>query len=245
MITDIRTVIWKEWKEYLLQYGSLRKAILNILILVGLLGIFLPLQTGRAWLESWVPLYWIWLPILLVISVTTDSIAGERERHTLETLLASRLPDQAILFGKIVAAVIYGCGLLFVGLLLGWLTVNIAHWDGRLSFYRAPVFLSIILVSLLGSLLVAALGTLVSIRAATVRQAYQTLTIPLVIIALLPSLAILVLPADLQTRLFTALFKGDASGTIALVGALVLVLADSILLGLAMARFRRARLILS
>ena len=243
MITDIRTVIWKEWKEYLLQYGSLRKAILNLLMLVGLLGIFLPLQTGRAWLESWVPLYWIWIPILLVITVTADSIAGERERHTLETLLASRLPDRAILFGKIVAAVLYGCGLLLLGLLLGWLTVNIVYWDGRLSFYRAPVFLSIILVSLLGTLLVAMLGALVSIRAATVRQAYQTLVIPLMLIALLPS-AVLLLPADLQTRLFTALFKGDVSGAIALVGALILALADAVLLGMVMARFRRTRLVL-
>ena len=34
---------------------------------------------------------WMWFSLLLVINVVADSFAGERERHTLETLLASRL----------------------------------------------------------------------------------------------------------------------------------------------------------
>ena len=34
-----------------------------------------------------------------------DGIPGERERHTLETLLASRLSDRSILLGKVMAAV--------------------------------------------------------------------------------------------------------------------------------------------
>jgi ABC-2 type transport system permease protein len=242
MITDIRTVVWKEWREYLLQYGSWRKAALNLLMLVGLMGIFLPLQSGQRWLDSWIPLYWLWLPIFLVINVTTDSVAGERERHTLETLLASRLPDRAILFGKLLAAVTYGCTLLFAGLLLGVVTINLVHWDGRLAFYRPVVFLSMVLVTLLGSLLVAVTGVLVSMRASTVRQAFQMMTIPLVVLMVVPSLVILILPEAWQRQLFTALFNGDAAGTIVLVAVGLFLLADLLLLRLAIGRFRRTKL---
>jgi ABC-type Na+ efflux pump permease subunit len=49
----------------------------------------------------------------------TDSIAGERERQTLETLLASRLPDRAILLGKVAAITLLGWLLLALGALPG------------------------------------------------------------------------------------------------------------------------------
>ena len=51
---------------------------------------------------------------MMVSSLVADSFAGERERHTLETLLASRLPDRAILAGKLLVpvAVAWGAALL-------------------------------------------------------------------------------------------------------------------------------------
>src|SRR5690349_13779533 len=97
MINDFKAILWKEWHEHILQYGSLTKWLLNMAMLVGLIGIFLPLQFGRTAVESVTLLFWLWIPLLTVTSSITDSIAGERERHTLETLLASRLSDSAIL----------------------------------------------------------------------------------------------------------------------------------------------------
>ncbi|MCS6827529.1 MAG: ABC transporter permease subunit [Caldilinea sp.] len=52
------------------------------------------------------------LPLVLSAILSADSLAGERERRTLETLLASRLSEQAILLGKMSAAVVLGWMLL-------------------------------------------------------------------------------------------------------------------------------------
>ena len=60
-----------------------------------------------------------------------DSFAGERERHTLETLLASRLSDRAILFGKIAACIAYGWLMAMLCVLVGTITENVSHWEGQ------------------------------------------------------------------------------------------------------------------
>ena len=115
MIADLWTVMWKEWKELFVQRGSMRGGLLRLVIVIGVLGIVPPLQAGREWVDSPMVLAFAgWMPLLLVTSVVADSFAGERERHTLETLLASRLPDRAILFGKVGTAVSYGWGLTMV-----------------------------------------------------------------------------------------------------------------------------------
>lgn len=88
MIADISTVLWKEWKEILSEGRGRGKV--SVLILVGVVGIILPWQIGRTWIESPMVLaYWAWVPMFLVMPVIADSFAGERERHTLETLLGA------------------------------------------------------------------------------------------------------------------------------------------------------------
>ena len=181
MVGDIVTVVWKEWKQVLSWGGSRGKMV--PLLFVGVLGVFLPLQMGRAWVESPMALvYWAWLPMFLVISMISDSFAGERERHTLETLLASRLSDRAILFGKAAAAVGYGLGITWASLLLGLVTVNVVHGHGKPLFYPTMVGLGIVVLSPLCVALVAGTGVLVSLRAATVRHAQQTLSIAIVVL---------------------------------------------------------------
>ncbi len=46
MMVDIRTIVWKEWRE-ILRGGSRGKV--GLLLFVGVFGILLPLQMGRAW----------------------------------------------------------------------------------------------------------------------------------------------------------------------------------------------------
>lgn len=174
MIGDIATVMWKEWKEILL-FRSRRGRFGNIvgrLMLLGVFGVYLPLISGREWATS--PLMlgaWAWVPYLLIVSVIADSFAGERERHTLETLLASRLPERAILFGKIGAALGCGWGVALISLLLSLITVNIAFADDGLLIYPAPTLAAILVLSLLVSLLAASLDVLVSLRASSLQQA--------------------------------------------------------------------------
>src|SRR3989442_10278707 len=118
-MNDIWTMIWKESKDLLFQ-GGWRAWILPVL-LVGILGVYLPLQFGLQWLElSPIELVVVlWIPFFVIITFIGDAIAGERERHTLETLLASRISDRAILLGKGVAPVGYGWGIGLVGRRLG------------------------------------------------------------------------------------------------------------------------------
>jgi ABC-2 type transport system permease protein len=234
--------MWKEWKEILSGGGSRGKV--GVLIFVGILGIFLPLQMERAWVESPIMLaYWTWVPLFLVTSVIADSFAGERERHTLETLLASRLSDRAILFGKVGAAVGYGVAITWLSLLLGLVTANLAYGQGKLLLYPVTVGLGIVGLSLLGAGLAAGAGVLISLRAATARQAQQTLSIAIMVLFFVPTFGARALPEEWKARLFETFMAMDITGLV-MTAVVILAMLNVGLLVAAMTRFRRAQLIL-
>ncbi len=243
MITDIFTILWKEYKEIFSQRPNLRGGWSSVLIFTFVFGILLPAEMGAKWVTSSLNLfYWDWVPFLMVSSVVADSFAGERERHTLETLLASRLSDRAILFGKLLASIFYGWGLTLAGVLVGLITVNVLHGNGHLLIFPVWLGLSILVASFLISSLAACLGVLISLHASTVRQAQQTLSlitfIPLALILLLP-----LLPEGVDIAISNLVTR--ASGfVIPLIGFSFLLLLDIALLIAALARFQRNRLIL-
>lgn len=242
MSADIMTVMWKDLKETLFQGGGRGK--FGLLLYGAVFGIFLPMQTGIAWLQQPLLLvYWVWIPLFLVSAVIADSFAGERERHTLETLLASRLSDRAILLGKVGAAIVYGWGLSMACVLIGVVTINIANWHGVFLFYTWDVFIGILLISFLGSGLAACAGVLVSLRAATVRQAQQTMSISIMVGFFALIFGLQALPSDWKVFLVTE-FSEVSLGVIIIFVSIGLLLLDLILLAVSMARFKRARLIL-
>src|SRR5512135_723452 len=111
IFADIFTTMWRDFREQFFSAGNRRGGWMNVAIMVGVAGLWFPLQTGREWFTSWLAVYTACFPIMTVVTLVADSFAGERERHTLETLLASRLPDRAIVLGKLLAAASYGWGL--------------------------------------------------------------------------------------------------------------------------------------
>jgi ABC-2 type transport system permease protein len=243
MFADLLTVLWKEIRELLALNAGFRGGRYGMLIFAAVFGVLMPLQSGPAWVTSPVSLvYWAWVPFLLVSGVTADAFAGERERHTLETLLASRLPDRAILFGKIAAGIGYGWGITLACVLISLLTINIAHGQDGLLLYRASTGLGILAISFLVAALSSGLGVLVSLRAATVRQAQQTFSIAFFLL-FVPAFAFPFLPPELQARLAELVMRTDPD---ALLGWAIALLAgvDALVMGLAMRRFQRARLIL-
>jgi len=252
MLGDIWTVIWKEWREILHQRGSIRATVLGQFWLVIFVALYFSLQAGREWLETAASLQlWCLLPMMLVITIIPDSFAGERERHTLETLLASRLSEPAIVLGKIGAAVSYGCGLTLLASLVSMVTANMMNWNGTLRFYPVGVFLAGIGASLLTATLAASLGVLISLRAATVRQAQQSLGLAIaffIIIVLVTvllielSFGLFLLPGDWQASATT--LKAASSTEVVLIGVLLLILLDLSLIAIAIRRFKRTRLIL-
>jgi ABC-2 type transport system permease protein len=243
MFRDLTTVIWKEGKEILGQRGRFKGGRLGLLVFLAVFGVVMPLQNGPDWVRSpLVMIYWAWVPFLLASGVVADSFAGERERHTLETLLASRLTDRAILAGKIGAAVLYAWGLTLICVLAGAAAITVVHGRGRILFYAAPVAAGIFALTFLVALLASGLGVLISLRAATVRQAQQAFSVAFLLL-FIPLFILPLLPADLKARLFVAV-----SGIKALAAALAVIgglaVADAVVLIIADARFRRSRLIL-
>lgn len=86
MDSDFITVLQKELKEIALE-RSIGGSGFRPLILVAVLGVFVPLRMGP---ERFFSVSGLLAPTLfaavVVTAVIADSFAGERERHTLETL---------------------------------------------------------------------------------------------------------------------------------------------------------------
>lgn len=242
MIADLGTVMWKELKEVLTLSGGRTKW--GLLVFVGLFGVFMPLQMGREWVESPVALaYWSWIPLLLVNSTIADAFAGERERRTLETLLASRLSDRAILFGKIFAAMAYACGIAWVSVLTGLVTVNVTQGHGELLMYSPGLALGIVGLGILASGLGSGAGVLVSLRASTVRQAQLTLSRISIALIFIPIFGVQAMPSAWKMHLVRMAADIDLAHAV-LLAVIVLVAGNVAFFAAAMARFRRARLIL-
>src|SRR5512147_1623928 len=128
MIADVLTVAGKELRE-IFTFGDARgRSKYSLLVLILIFGIVIPLQNGRDWVESPINIMvWAWMPFLWVSGIVADLFAGERERHTLEALLATRLSDQAILFGKLLAAMAYGFLLTWIIMFASVITINISY----------------------------------------------------------------------------------------------------------------------
>lgn len=243
MTGDAYTMAWKEWKELLAPQGRFRGGAMNLLLLLGIFGIAMPWQFGRAWVESpMMLLYWGWVPLLLLSNVVVDAFAGERERHTLETLLATRLPDRAILFGKIGAAVAYALAIAAASLLLGVVTVNVLVRPERLLLYPPATLAGALAMNVLGAALIAGLGVLVSLRSASVRQAGQLMGIAVLVVGFAPVLGVRALSAYWRSH-GHAVTPADAA-LAGLAGLGLFILLDTSLIAAAVLRFRRSRLLL-
>lgn len=244
MIADTLTVIWKEWRELLFQRGSLRATVFSWLPLMLIFGVFIPSQAGSFWVESPLTIaFWGWLPTLPVIALITDAFAGERERHTLETLLASPLSEAAILFGKLIAVVSYGWLMALLILLAGLVTVNAIYGDGELLLYPTAIVVSGMILGILTATAAASIGVIFSLRSPTVRQAAQQLAFVSIALTWLPILGFSALPNNLQASLLKSATSVNLT-QVRFLGLALLVVINAVLLLVAMARFKRSRLIL-
>lgn len=241
---DVWTMVWKEWREFRDQLLSLRRGGLSALILALILGVVAPVQLGPEWVHSKLIIgYWPFLAATMVSSLIADSVAGERERHTLETLLASRLPDASILLGKIVAAVIYGVGFAVANLVIGLVAVNIAYREDGFILFDARRFTVTIVLTVLASLLMAGIGVFISLRASTVKQAQQAFGIAIIVLTMGPLLLFNALAPETREAVLGGLATVGETRIEAYVMSGLLVL-SVIVIGAALARFRRGRLVL-
>lgn len=234
-MNDLRTMLWKESKDFLFSGG--RSDVIRPLLSMAIVGIALPLSMGPEWLNlaGASVLISLILPFSSVILIIGDAVAGERERHTLETLLASRISDRAILLSKVIVAVAYNWTLTVVCLLLGAVVANLSQGMHPWQFYPPINFVIVLVLCFLLTLLAASGGVLISLKSSTVRQASQTMLLAVIILSLSIAFIVQVLPPVWLASL--TMFQGVL---ITLMGLGVL---DTILLAVSLAHFRRSRLI--
>lgn len=246
MIQDILILIRKEWKEVIFQRAGGRQSWVSILILLALLGVYLPYMNGVDWLHNPTALFaWAWVPLFMTIGLVVDAFAGERERHTLETLLATRLSDTSILLGKIAASVLYAWSISIICALLGAITINVLFPSGTFQFYNAGMFFGGIAAVLLIAILISSIGVFVSLKAPTVRQAHQKLSFSIMVVWFVPFILLQAFPDKVQ-NFFVSIAPLLENNLPLVIGGLflLLVVADAAVLLLAKKRFQRTRLIL-
>lgn len=233
---DVGVVLWQEWAERLSTVDGRRSLLVTVAAAVLFFGILIP-ATASTWWGQYpaVILVWAWMPMFLVADVAADTFAGARERNTLETLLVSRLSNGAILGGKLLAVFAFAWLLLLLCLATGMLAVTLV--TGLPPLLQLPTgLLAVLAVTLLVALFTAAAGVMVSMRAHTLRQAQQ-------VISLLLFAAFLTVAAALtQLTLRTAMQETTLSAA-AMVGLLLAAVDAALLIWLAVT-FRRSRLLL-
>jgi ABC-2 type transport system permease protein len=237
MLTDIRTMVWKECQTVFQHKGS-RSRFLIIMLTPVLFATFFAWQWGPDWLYEIPPIFMaIIIPVMLVGVMIPESFAGEKERHTLSTLLASRLPDRAIFLGKLLTPVAVGFGGAILFILLSAVTVNLANWEGRVLFFSPEIGLGSLALSFIAATLTAGAGVLVSMRAKTAQQASQLLMAMLIV----PGILLQVIPLLFMDRIDELIEAINGPRTLIAVIAILLAV-DLVLMILAAASFRRAKL---
>lgn len=241
MTREIAVVMRKELKEIGSEGSGGRRGRLTPLVGIAVAGVLFPLNFGVRYVQPEVMIIMgLMLPVLFVLPIVADAFAGERERHTLETLLATRLPDQAILFGKLGAIVVYAFVLTTLSLAIGLTSVNIANAEARPVLIGPSLLAGVLIESILAATLMTGVGLLISLGAATVRQAQQRVSLVLLVPMLIPAV-VSKLPMAIRGSM-QQVFGGGGLTLMELVFALLVTL-DAVVLYASMRRFRRSRLI--
>ncbi|MFC4729134.1 ABC transporter permease [Coralloluteibacterium thermophilus] len=148
------------------------------------------------------------LPYLLILSaflggayLVIDVTAGERERQSLEPLLATPAARGAIMSGKIAAAVVFGLASLALTLIAFKLGAQVAPGLGRMLDVSLPAMLKMLVVLVPLVLLGCTLITLISASVKSVKEAQSYLSL-LMFLPIVPTIVLMVNPVRNQLWMF-------------------------------------------
>ena len=208
-MNDLLTVARKELFDVFAERQSLRGVVIQTLTLVVLTGIAVPaMASGAGALPPGkvVSLY-LFFPAVLAALIAADALAGERERKTLETLLATPLTDGAILFGKAFAAVAYASAVALVSVLASQITAILREFPAPLLAH--PLLLGGVVVGAAGaSFLTASIALMVSLWVPVVRSVQQLSMLACAALVFVAPWLMAQIGWDLAPA---AIFKGDAA----------------------------------
>ncbi len=121
-----------------------------------------------------IPLFWV-TPVALTSTIAADSFVGEKERNTLEPLLATPISDGQLFAAKLGTAVVPAViGTWFGMTVFGLLVMNSqGTYFPRYVFSDPDWLFSAAVIVPLMALMAAGIAALISTRVATYRSAYQ------------------------------------------------------------------------
>ncbi len=243
MSTDLSTVLWKEWRS--LMGGRARRQVLIIGGVLAAMALIFPFEDGRGWVGDPVGMgiVGIVLPMLVVSVIVPDAVAGERERHTLGTLLASRLPDRAILYGKLGFAVVTGWLSGIVMLAVALVAANLSAAPPAPLLYDPQVLLAVLALGFLIAILAGGIGFFVSLRASTAQEAQQLTGVGMMLPLMLASFLLMAVMDNEDLRAMLAGIGSLDPRLIVVAVLAVVAIVDGALLVAADRRFRRGRLL--
>jgi ABC-2 type transport system permease protein len=249
---DVMTVAWKEAREHFLRRGRPSRAVIGSFVVVAAFGAVFPLIVANTF-SQWLPVQAVvgllaatglfgmgFQGLVLPSAVIIDMFADERERHTLETLLAGPLEDSAILLGKVGTA---AAAAFVMALLLGVVEqVTLLILFGAAGWGYLPALAAGPVLALAVACVVGGLGAIIGMRSATVKAGQQVLQFSLLPLFMLPGL----FPILMSTGPGQAVLEFSAQwGLLAVAGlaAGVFGLLGAAFVGLAYAQFRRDRVL--
>jgi ABC-2 type transport system permease protein len=169
---DAWVIFRKEAREMRSDRSAARGTGMQALLLVGLCGVFIPLTQPDVLLSvDGALLVFSVFPTLLAASLAADAFAGERERGTLETLLATPASEAALFAGKTAFAACTGFCASLIAIASALLLVMLRH---SAELPAPMVFVPALLgASLSTAVFNAALVAVVSLRVRVARSAQQ------------------------------------------------------------------------
>ena len=211
-------------------------AFIFLVVMASIQPFILPVEFVQS---PWFVLFFAILPCGGIFIWLCDSFAGERERHTLETLLLTPVSDWAIVGGKIIALLIY-TGILVGGVLCALIIGQTIITD---NYPDIMWYSFIFFVTMLSYIVIINLGMMVTWSAPSLQIAQQILLYPFVGLGLGVPLVVSWLPVSLREPLmgFFLYLNQYSSSSVVFIITLIAALVSLVVV---LVRFRRERLLL-
>jgi ABC-2 type transport system permease protein len=209
-----------------------------MILIPAIMAAVFPISWGADWVNEFPALIIAFItPAVLVGMMIPDSFAGERERHTLETLLVSRLPDHVILIGKMLLPIMIGWCAAILLTTISLVVVNIAHGSKHLLLYPPTISIGIVVISFLVATTMAGGGVLASLRAESAQAAAQKL----MTMILGPAMIAQIVPLLFMDQMGSIMQKINWT-QIQIVFLVLFALIDVVLFITALTQFQRSRM---
>ena len=249
MKDDIATVAWKELSQLRPGRGG-QRGIAGTVAFLLIVSVAIPFSAGNAKFGGvGVMAIGLMIAATWVLTSVPDSFAGERDHRTLETLLATRLPADAILAGKLLATVLAAAALGTVAIVLSVISSDVGtavhgQRGDALSIPWLYMGLGVILTVFVAFAL-SNVGILVALRASSAMAAMRILGIGLAAITFGISSGLHALPRGAASDLdHLAAEIGSLSPWVLTLGAAaIFVVANAVLFAVTRARFTRPKLV--